>query len=136
MVTLLRRVNAALNHVGAFITRVTGTMWMAIAFAIIAFVSLPDALKSGSLIIIVGWVAQTMFQLVLLPIIMVGQNLQAAKVEARDAAHAAEVEARDIETHNTVMADSAEKHAASAEERAEMTEMLTDLRELVKAAIK
>ena len=125
MVTLLRRVNAALDNAGMHITRVTGTMWMALAFALLALTSLPAALSSGDPIIIVSWIAQTFLQLVLLSIIMVGQNAQAAKVEARD-----------IETHNTVMADSAEKHAASAEERAEMTEMLTDLRELVKEALK
>ena len=57
------------------ITSGVATMWCAYAFAIIALVSLPSALKSGDVITIVSWVAQTFLQLVLLSIIMVGQNV-------------------------------------------------------------
>ena len=39
--------------------------------------------SSGDLIIIVSWVAQTFIQLVLLPVIIVGQNVQAAASDAR-----------------------------------------------------
>jgi hypothetical protein len=35
------------------------------------------------MIIIVGWIAQTFLQLVLLPVIIVGQNLQAAASDKR-----------------------------------------------------
>ena len=51
--------------------------------ALLALISLPAALQSGSPIIIVGWIAQTFLQLVLLPIIIVGQNVQAATSDAR-----------------------------------------------------
>ncbi len=44
------------------------------------------ALLSGSPIIIVSWIAQTFLQLVLLPVIIVGQNIQAAASDDRAAA--------------------------------------------------
>lgn len=56
------------------ITSVVGTMWCAYAFAALALVALPSALSSGPLAI-VQWVSQTFIQLVLLSIIMVGQNI-------------------------------------------------------------
>src|ERR1035437_1660087 len=65
------------------ITKSVGSMWCAYVFALIALISLPSALRSGNSIIIVGWIAQTFLQLVLLPIIIVGQNVQAAASDAR-----------------------------------------------------
>ena len=58
-------------------------MWCAYVFALVALISLPSALRSGNPIIIVSWIAQTFLQLVLLPIIIVGQNVQAAASDAR-----------------------------------------------------
>ncbi len=58
------------------ITQGVGTMACAYLFAAIALLSLPSAIKSGQIIIIVAWVAQTFLQLVLLSIIMVGQRVQ------------------------------------------------------------
>ncbi|HET7723996.1 MAG TPA: hypothetical protein VFK68_05115 [Propionibacteriaceae bacterium] len=72
----MKRVNDALEAAGGKITSVVGTMWCAIAFAILALVSLPGAIASGSLVTIVSWIAQTFLQLVLLSVIMVGQDLQ------------------------------------------------------------
>ncbi len=61
------------------ITRLVGTMWCAYLFTFLALISAPQAFSSGDKIIIVAWVAQTFLQLVLLPIIIVGQNvIQAA----------------------------------------------------------
>ena len=65
------------------ITKTVGTMWIAYLFAAIALISLPAALRTGDTIIIVAWVAQTFFQLVLLPIIIVGQNVIQAANDAR-----------------------------------------------------
>lgn len=65
------------------ITKVVGSMWCAYAFALLALVSLPAAIQSKSPIVIVAWIAQTFLQLVLLPIIIVGQNVQAAATDAR-----------------------------------------------------
>ncbi len=76
----LGRANASL---AVRITTAVGSMWAAYVFAAIALISLPAALRSGDLIIIVSWIAQTFLQLVLLPIIIVGQNVQAATTETR-----------------------------------------------------
>ena len=65
------------------ITSSVGTMACAYLFAAIALISLPAALSSGQVIIIVAWIAQTFLQLVLLSIIMVGQTVQSAASDAR-----------------------------------------------------
>ena len=52
-------------------------MWCAYAFAILAFISLPEAIHTGKAALI-SWIAQTFLQLVLLSIIMVGQKVAAA----------------------------------------------------------
>jgi hypothetical protein len=56
------------------ITSGVSTMWCAYGFAALALISLPAAIKTGDLVVIVAWIAQTFLQLVLLSIIMVGQN--------------------------------------------------------------
>ncbi len=71
------------GKLGLFITTIVGTMWAAYLFTIVALVSLPSAIKSGDSIIIVAWIAQTFLQLVLLPIIIVGQNIQAKAADRR-----------------------------------------------------
>jgi hypothetical protein len=71
------------TRVAVAVTRSVGSMWCAYAFALLALISLPAAIASHSAIIIVAWVAQTFLQLVLLPIIIVGQNVQAAASDAR-----------------------------------------------------
>jgi len=71
------------------ITKTVGSMWIAYLFACIALISLPAAIRSGDVIVIVSWVAQTFLQLVLLPIIIVGQNvIQAANDARAEADHA------------------------------------------------
>jgi len=65
------------------ITRSVGTMWTAYVFAAIALISLPAAIATHNVIVIVAWIAQTFFQLVLLPIIIVGQNVISASQDAR-----------------------------------------------------
>ena len=75
---------AAFNTVLAVgITKRVGTMWVAYLFAAIALISLPAALASGEVIVIVSWIAQTFLQLILLPIIIVGQNVIQAANDAR-----------------------------------------------------
>src|SRR5277367_6924697 len=66
------------------ITRLVGTMWCAYVFAGIALIGLPAALKPGGEGII-AWIAQTFLQLVLLSVIMVGQNVQSLASDARSA---------------------------------------------------
>src|SRR5579863_8722858 len=67
---------------GLRITLVVGTMWMAYLFTIIALFALPDAIKQGTYFIIV-WLSSSFLQLVLLPIIIVGQNIQARAADKR-----------------------------------------------------
>ena len=81
-------------------------MWAAYAFFALSLISLPAVLMTGDTMIIVAWVAQTFLQLVLLPIIIVGQNLQAAKAEHRaiatyEDATAILEEAKEIQAHLT-----------------------------------
>lgn len=68
------RINAFNRHLAEKITAAVSTMWCAYIFAAIALISLPAAIRSGDPLIIVAWVAQTFLQLVLLSIIMVGQQ--------------------------------------------------------------
>ncbi len=70
-------------RVAVRITKAVGSMWCAYVFALLALISFPAAIRSGDPIIIVAWIAQTFLQLVLLPIIIVGQNVQAAASDAR-----------------------------------------------------
>jgi hypothetical protein len=79
----LGRFNAAL---GLKVTLLVGSMWCAYLFTLIALVSAPTVFKSHDSLIIVAWVAQTFLQLVLLPIIIVGQNVQAKAADARSLA--------------------------------------------------
>jgi hypothetical protein len=68
------RINALNRRIAEKITNAVSTMWCAYIFAAIALISLPAALRTGDPLIIVAWVAQTFLQLVLLSIIMVGQQ--------------------------------------------------------------
>jgi hypothetical protein len=74
--------------VGVAVTNGVATMWCAYAFAAIALVSLPQAINdsfSGGFkpLPIITWIAQTFLQLVLLSIILYGQNLQSENADAR-----------------------------------------------------
>ena len=68
------RINAFNRRIAEKITAAVSTMWCAYIFAAIALISLPAALRTGDPLVIVAWVAQTFLQLVLLSIIMVGQQ--------------------------------------------------------------
>ena len=65
------------------ITTVVGTMWCAYAFGALALIALPSAIRSGDPLAIVQWVSQTFIQLVLLSIIMVGQNIMGKASDKR-----------------------------------------------------
>ena len=71
------------SRLAVLITKSVGSVWCAYLFTLIALISLPAAIRSHDPIIIVGWIAQTFLQLVLLPIIIVGQNVLAAASDAR-----------------------------------------------------
>ena len=57
------------------LTGIVGSMWCAYAFAVLALVALPSAIQQGSVLSLVTWVSQTFIQLVMLSVIMVGQNI-------------------------------------------------------------
>ena len=65
------------GRIALIITNLVSTMWCAYLFAIIALISLPAAINSGTAALI-SWIAQTFLQLVLLSVIMVGQKVAAA----------------------------------------------------------
>ena len=67
-----------------FITKNVGTMYAAYLFAVIGICGIVGALSSNTeLVLLVGAVSGYFLQLVLLPIIIVGQNVQAQASDAR-----------------------------------------------------
>jgi len=100
------------DWLGVKITQSVGTMWCAYAFAGLALISLPASIHQGTQALI-QWIAQTFLQLVLLSIILVGQQVQGARVEARDS-----------ETHDMVMTSHSELHKSHAEHSAKLDELI------------
>jgi hypothetical protein len=74
------------NMLAVAITRGVGSMWAAYVFVLISLVSFPQALNaflSGDRVTGISWLSQSMLQLVLLPIIMVGQQVISDAQDAR-----------------------------------------------------
>jgi hypothetical protein len=74
------------SRLAVAITKAVGTMWAAYLFCLIAFVSFPQALASflsGNTLVGVNWLSQSFLQLILLPIIIVGQNVISAAQDQR-----------------------------------------------------
>ncbi len=74
------RFNAA---VAVRITKIVGTMYCAYVFTLVALVALPAAIQQGSATVLVNWLSSNFLQLVLLPIIIVGQKVISAAQDAR-----------------------------------------------------
>ena len=120
----MRKISAFNEKLAAKITSGVATMWCAYIFAIIALISLPSALKSGDLITIVSWIAQTFLQLVLLSIIMVGQNVASAGVEQKiDETHTASLGEFEL---------AKEARELNREEIAELKKIASDIHQLLK----
>ena len=64
------------------ITEAVGSMWCAYAFTVLALISFPAAIHGG-IAPLVAWIAQTFLQLVLLSVIMGGQEVSNKKSEKR-----------------------------------------------------
>lgn len=79
-------------RVAVFTTRAVGTMWCAYVFAAFDCLALPEAINGG-IYGIVQWTASFFLQLVLLAVVMVGQNIQAAASDARSEATYKDTEA-------------------------------------------
>ena len=74
------------SRLAVLITTRVGTMWAAYAFALLALISFPQALMAfirGDTVTGISWISQAFLQLVLLPIILVGQNVISASQDAR-----------------------------------------------------
>ena len=115
------------GKIGLFLTTIVGTMWAAYIFTVLALVSFPSAIRSGNSIVIVAWVAQTFLQLILLPIIIVGQNIQATAADKRGEqtykdAEAILHECMQIQAHLVAQDD------AQAKQIAELQKVLSELR--------
>jgi hypothetical protein len=78
----VKRANGFNAKIAVFLTNIVGSMWCAYAFAVIALLGLRPALRPGGEGII-AWIAQTFLQLVLLSVIMVGQNVQSVASDIR-----------------------------------------------------
>jgi hypothetical protein len=89
----LQRADTFNAKVAVILTRVVGTMWCFWVFNGIALVSLPSAINSGNLTILIAWISSNWIQLILLPALMVGQNLQNLAADARSAKTFEDVEA-------------------------------------------
>ena len=106
------------DKIGLRLTKSVGTMWAAYVFVGLTLISLPAALASGNELVIVAWVAQTFLQLVLLPVIIVGQNIQAASADAMavatyEDATALLEEAKQVQNHVAAQDEAIAKLAAS-----------------------
>ena len=108
------------------ITRFVSTMWCAYIFAGVALISLPAAIKSGDRIIIVAWVAQTFLQLVLLSIIMVGQDATSKGMQQKiDETHAASIGEFELAKQSQEIAN--KEMAALKEITSEMHRLIRDI---------
>ena len=110
------------KRVAMALTQYVGTMWCFWVFCLLALFSLPAVLSGfsvfngvfpaviikASIIALVAWVAQTFIQLVLLPALMVGQNLQNDAADARAAKTFEDVE--DLKTNAATLIDRLDCH--------------------------
>jgi len=78
----IEKVDGINAKIAVFLTNIVGSMWCAYVFGVIALIGLRPALKPGGEGII-AWIAQTFLQLVLLSVIMVGQNVQSVASDIR-----------------------------------------------------
>jgi hypothetical protein len=78
----VKRADGINAKIAVFLTNIVGSMWCAYAFGILALIGLRPALKPGGEGLI-AWIAQTFLQLVLLSVIMVGQNVQSEASDVR-----------------------------------------------------
>lgn len=71
------------TRIAVLLTKSVGTMWTAYAFTVLAFIGLFAILNllPPILILLTAFISQTFLQLVLLPVIMVGQNVLNRKTE-------------------------------------------------------
>jgi len=114
------------QRIATKITSFVSTMWCAYIFAAIAFISLPAAIKSGDPIVIVAWVAQTFLQLVLLSIIMVGQDASSKGMQQKiDETHTASLAEFELAKNSQEIAN--KEMATLKEITSEMHRLIRDI---------
>lgn len=119
-----KKINDFNSNLAAKITSGVATMWCAYIFAAIALIALPSAIKSGSALQIVAWISQAFLQLVLLSIIMVGQNVASASVEKKI-----------TETHEASLSEfelAKEARAINQQEIAELKKIAADIHRVLR----
>jgi hypothetical protein len=81
----MEKFNDKLDKIALKITSAVGSMWCAIVFTIIALTSLPSVIiqsvQTHNIAPTIQWLAQTFLQLVLLAIILKGQNIGAEQLD-------------------------------------------------------
>jgi len=74
------------DRIAVIVTQSVGSMWAAYVFVLISLVSFPQALSaflSGDRVTGISWLSQSFLQLVLLPVILVGQRVISTAQDAR-----------------------------------------------------
>jgi hypothetical protein len=120
----MKRINDFNRRIAEKITAAVSTMWCAYIFAAIALISLPAAIRTGDPLVIVAWVAQTFLQLVLLSIIMVGQDASSQAVAQKIS-----------ETHTASLGEfelAKEARNIADQELAELKEITKDIHRVLK----
>jgi hypothetical protein len=108
------------KSVGEWLTNKVGTMWCAGLFALIAFAGLPKAIAERNY---VDWFIQNFLQLVLMSVILVGQDVQSKKQEKLiKETHNASVEEFEIAKRNQVLA---------SQELEELRSISTDIHRII-----
>jgi hypothetical protein len=80
------------NWLAIHITKNVGTMYCAYLFAVIGIMGVVGAFTgNGQIVLIVGAISGYFLQLVLLPVIMVGQNITSDKSDKHHAEHKADM---------------------------------------------
>jgi hypothetical protein len=92
-----RRTVGVNGRIALRLTALVGTMQCAYLFTVLALLALPGVMGWNWLpsrtLLLVGWISQTLIQLVMLAVLQLGQNLQGAAADKRAKATYADAEA-------------------------------------------
>jgi hypothetical protein len=111
------------TRLALLITKSVGTMWCAYVFAVIGITSLVGAFTNNvSLALIAGGISSYFLQLVLLPVIIVGQNVISASQDAR--AEADHLTLTTLHAMNVRQLQMLEQQAKILEQQHQILEML------------
>ena len=120
----MKWINNFNQKIATKITSFVSTMWCAYIFAAIALISLPAAIKTGDPIVIIAWVAQTFLQLVLLSIIMVGQDASTRGMQQKI-----------VETHTASLAEfelAKQSQEIANKEMTQLKEITSEMHKLIR----